>query len=267
MQKILYNNKVAPGYFRLGIEWKTPGIRPGQFVMLRVAEGLDPLLRRPLGVYKVLGAKGRNVFKGRGIELLYKVVGKGTGILAGKRPGEAVDVLGPVGNGFPLLRGGAAGRVVMVAGGIGAVPFYMLAAEKAARVFLFGARTKEETALVRDFRPLGVQVKISTEDGSTGKKGLVTDLLAEELTRGSVVYACGPLGMLKGVSRAAAAAGVKCLVSLERAMACGIGVCLGCAVKSGEHCGAGQHEYKREYKMVCSDGPVFDSTEIDWDRL
>jgi dihydroorotate dehydrogenase electron transfer subunit len=253
----------------MGIEWKTPGIRHGQFVMLRVSEGLDPLLRRPLGVYKVLGPRGRDVVRGTGIELLYKVVGKGTGILAGKRPGEYVDVLGPVGNGFPLLKGREAEKVIMVAGGIGTVPFYMVAEQEGAGLFLFGARTRDDTALVRDFKGLGVQVKVSTEDGSVGKKGLVTDLLYEELTTDSVVYACGPLGMLKGVAEVCGAAGVRCLVSLEGAMACGIGVCLGCAVKSvgdnvpGGTGGAGG----KEYKMVCSDGPVFDSTEIDWDEL
>jgi dihydroorotate dehydrogenase electron transfer subunit len=261
--KILYNRSVAPGYFRMGIEWRTPGIRPGQFVMLRVAEGLDPLLRRPLGVYRVLASRGKGVFRGSGIEVLYKVVGRGTAILAHKRPGETVDVLGPLGNGFPLVRGRAAEKVIMVAGGIGTVPFLMLAEQKGAGLFLFGGRSRADTALVRDFKRLGVKIKISTEDGGVGRKGLVTELLAEELSPDSVVYACGPLGMLRGVAVVAARAGARCLVSLERSMACGIGVCLGCAVKGAAHAPA---DFK-EFKMVCSDGPVFESAEIDWDRL
>lgn len=275
LNKVIYNKRISPGFFRIGIEWKVRGVRPGQFVMLRVTEGLDPFLRRPFGIYSVLGPTGKRVSgrSGSGIEIVCKVVGAGTGILAAKEPGESVDVLGPLGNGFPLLRGPAASKVIMVAGGIGVAPFYLLAGEgrrraknSGAGLLLFGARSGNEAGITRDFTRLGCRVRVATEDGSLGTRGLVTGLLTAALKPGSVVYACGPLSMLKAVARIAENAGVKCLVSLERAMACGIGVCLGCAVKTMDHKeranGGGG-----EFKMVCSDGPVFDSSEIDWERL
>ncbi len=255
--KILYNKEVLPGHFRLGLEWKTPRISAGNFLMLRVADGLDPLLRRPLGVYKALGPGGRGGCNG--VELFYRVVGRGTKILSLKEPGEHIDVLGPLGNGFPDP--GRGKKAVMAAGGMGIVPMYMLAERLTSSTLLFGARSAQETVIADDFKGLACRIKVSTEDGSAGKKGLVTALLKEELTRDSVIYACGPAGMLKAVSRIAHGAGVRAYVSLERAMACGIGVCLGCAVKSKAH-GAQEN---RVYRMVCSDGPVFDSEDIDWE--
>ncbi|MBI5903071.1 MAG: dihydroorotate dehydrogenase electron transfer subunit, partial [Deltaproteobacteria bacterium] len=130
--KILYNKEVLTGYFRLGLEWKAPGVSAGNFVMVRVAEGLDPLLRRPLGVYKALGSGGRGGCPG--VELLYRVVGKGTKILSLKESGEHIDVLGPLGNGFPDP--GRGKKAVMVAGGMGIVPMYMLAERLPSSTFL-----------------------------------------------------------------------------------------------------------------------------------
>lgn len=259
-REILYNEGVAPGYFRLGLKWKGVGIRPGHFVMVRVSDGLDPLLRRPFGVYRVLGPKDGAAGTGV-VELLYAVVGKGTGILSKKMPGESVDLLGPLGNGFTLPAKGQ--RAVLVAGGMGIVPLYMLAKKVKRSVLLFGARSAKEAAVAGDFKGLGISIKIATQDGSVGKKGLVTELLQDELCPGDVIYACGPVGMLKKIASVASRAGVSCQVSLERSMACGIGVCLGCAVKASGHTEA----QNRNYKMVCSEGPVFDSEDIDWERL
>lgn len=251
-REILHNEEVAPGYFRLGLRWKSAGIRPGHFVMVRVSDGLDPLLRRPFGVYRV----------GQGtVELLYAVVGKGTEILSRKMPGESVDLLGPLGNGFTLPAKGQ--RAVMVAGGMGIVPLYMLAKKVKGSVMLFGARSAKEASVADDFKALDIKLRIATQDGSVGKKGLVTDLLQDEIRPGDVIYACGPAGMLKKIASIAAHAGVRCQVSLERSMACGIGVCLGCAVKASGH----KEASNRNYKMVCSEGPVFDSEDIDWERL
>lgn len=258
--RILYNDRMAEGYFRLGLEWKTPEIRAGHFVMLRVSDGMDPLLRRPFGVYRIIGAKGKTS-KGTGIELLYRVVGRGTTILSAKRPGEALGILGPLGNGFPMPEDGH--KALLVTGGMGIVPLYMLAERLSGATLLFGARSKKETALLKDFKALDLKIKTATEDGSVGKKGRVTALLEKELKKDSLVYACGPLAMLKAVSRMCRDANVKCLVSLERSMACGIGVCLGCAVRTIKH----ENREMRNYKMVCSDGPVFDSEEIDWELL
>jgi len=265
--KILYNKEAAPGYFRIGLAWKSPvsGIKAGQFVMLSVDSGgehplrLDPLLRRPLGVYRLIGA---------GVELLYQVVGKGTRILSEKTPGEFLSLLGPLGNGFPAPPKGK--KVILVAGGMGIVPLYMFAARRKGATLLYGTRGKAETSVAGGFKRLDLKVKISTQDGSVGKKGLVTELLKDALTGGgyspadSIVYACGPAGMLKAVSLKCHNAGVTCYVSLERAMACGIGVCLGCAVKTRPH---REKPDNKVYQMVCSDGPVFDAEDIDWDAF
>ena len=260
-RRILYNEEVAGGYFRLGLEWKGARVSPGQFVMVRVSDGLDPLLRRPFGVYGVKGAKGVDPLRGDTVELLYKVVGRGTKILSAREKGESLNVLGPLGNGFP--EPDEREKVIMVAGGMGLVPFLMLSERLGGGRLLYGARGKTEAGLIDDFRNTGCVVSVSTEDGSVGTKGLVTGLLEKEISGDSVVYACGPVGMLKAVTGVAAANGVKCFVSLERSMACGIGVCLGCAVKVRGH---REHENKN-YSMVCSDGPVFDSEEIDWEVL
>lgn len=252
--KILFNKEMSPGYFLLGLEWRPPAFKPGQFVMLRVSDGLDPLLRRPFGIYKAMAG-------GTGVELLYQVVGKGTRILSLKRPGESLGVLGPLGNGFPMPANGA--RVVMAAGGMGIVPLYPFAHVINDGVLLYGTRGSAEASVAGDFKKLKCRVRHATEDGTLGVKGYVTALLKDELTPGAVVYACGPAAMLKAVAAMSAFHGARCYVSLERSMACGIGVCLGCAVKGRPHANAGN----RLYKMVCSDGPVFDSDDIDWEAF
>ncbi len=267
--KVLYNRELAPGLFCMGLEWKGVTVAPGQFVMLRVSDSLDPLLRRPLGIYKVLDArmvKSTGAFKGTGIEVLYNVVGRGTALLSTRVKGDTVGLLGPIGNGFPRPARGR--NVIMVAGSVGTVPFYLLASALGlGSTLLLGARGTEAKALAKDFRPLKCKIRITTEDGSVGTKGLVTDLLKSELDKNadSVVYACGPLGMLRAVAGVAEAVGVDPHISLERSMACGIGVCLGCAVR-GTPRGKGSLRGP-EYAMVCSDGPVFRGNEIDWESF
>jgi len=262
--EITHNNAVAPGCFRIGLKWKTPWISPGQFVMLRVTDSLDPLLRRPFGIYDIINAAGKAGLIGTGIELLYKVVGRGTRILSLKKPGECVDVLGPLGNGWPLpLLSGKNKKVIMTGGGMGIAPLYLLSKKIKTGVLLFGAKHGSEAGLTKAFK--GHKIRIAAEDGSAGKKGMVTALLKDELGPDSVVCACGPVGMLKAVAAIAKDADVDCYVSLESSMACGIGVCLGCAVKSGAP--AITTAANKGYKMVCSDGPVFLSRDIDWEAL
>lgn len=258
--EVIYNTQVAANYFRIGLSFKTPEVKPGQFVMIKVTGALDPLLRRPLGIYNVLGGKG--AFKGDRIELLYKVVGKGTYILSTKSKGERVGVLGPLGNGFPVLRGSRYKKVILAAGGMGIVPLYLLSKKLPGSLMLFGCRGGAEAGLAKDFNG---DILISTEDGSVGRRGLVTELLKEEITPDSVVYACGPPLMLKSAASIADRAGARCFVSLEKSMACGIGVCLGCAVKTKAH--EPEEAENKIYKMVCSDGPVFDSRVIDWEAF
>lgn len=268
--KIIYNKAISDILYVMGLDWSSAGdkvssVVPGQFVMLRVSSGYDPLLRRPFGIF-ALQRSGDG--EGAVLEIVYKVVGKGTTIMSSLMPGEELDVMGPLGNGFPGLNEDQ--ELLMVAGGIGIAPFKMLAEKYQDSVLLFGAKDSAEAVLVNDIKDLGIRVKVATMDGSRGEKGLVTDLMASELNRRSVVFACGPMGMLKAVSRLSYENRVQCFVSLERAMACGVGACLGCAVKMKspeQGTEKGENNAFENLKMVCSDGPVFDSALIDWDLL
>ena len=282
MATVLYNKKILPFYYKLGMSWENlPRIEPGQFIMLRISHQVDPLLRRPFGVYKILGQGARG--KGQGVEIVYKVVGKGTRLMTVLRPGDTVDLLGPLGNGFPnplsspFDKGGQRGlNIIMVAGGIGIAPFYLLAKSyqlsAISSKLLFGGRGKDDLPGLEDFQKMDSTMDISTEDGSIGKKGLVTDLLKKELLKkgNHIVYACGPKGMLKEVAGIAEKADVPCYVSLDNAMACGIGACLGCAVKIRSQESEVRSQKSKTfgpYKMVCSDGPVFDAREIAWKEI
>jgi dihydroorotate dehydrogenase electron transfer subunit len=260
--KILSNEKIGPGFYRmkLGDGYLAKNARPGQFVEIRCTSGMDPLLRRPLGVHRVWSG---------GIEVLYEVVGKGTELLSRKAAGEALDIIGPIGNGFDLDL--ASDINILVAGGIGVAPLPALAQSLSARepkkiYAMIGARTRSHIMCEEELRALGCIVKVSTDDGSKGYKGLITAPLVKLLAaykpetylpdfRRVTVYACGPTGMLKAVSAIALNRGIPCQVSLEERMACGVGVCLGCPVKVKPSGG---------YKMVCKDGPVFNAEEIAW---
>jgi dihydroorotate dehydrogenase electron transfer subunit len=226
---------------------------PGQFVMVRAGEGLDPLLRRPFSVYRV---------DETGIlQILFKVVGRGTDWLARLRPGEYVDVLGPLGQGFSLLEQGG---VCLVGGGIGVAPLFFLAQRQRSKQpegeieLLLGARTKiEVTALAQGFANLGVTVRLATDDGSAGHHGLVGELLTALPGDGpDRVFACGPHPMLAAVAGICQENGWPCQVSSEAAMACGLGACLGCAQPA-----AGK---EKGYLHVCKQGPVFDAGDIQW---
>jgi len=258
---IIENKAIGADFFLISLKWAlAPKVRPGQFVMLRVTGSMDPLLRRPFSVYNANGDT---------VELLYKVVGKGTTILSSLNPGDGVDLLGPLGKGFPVPGGSIGkGRLLMVAGGVGIAPFYHLGRNlKCENLLIYGARTKRDTVVVKPFKDIGMKCKIATEDGSRGTKGLITGLLEQEMRCGDIVYACGPSLMLKAVAGMAEAKGIRCLVSLERAMACGIGVCLGCALRTVPHKPGKVLKDDRTYQMVCSDGPVFDSRDVDWDKI
>ena len=247
-------------------------ILPGQFLMLRLSGVNDPLIGRPLAVYDtVLSSRGEP----ESVDVVYLVKGKLTSRLFEMRVGQALDVWGPLGNGFLPQ---ATEHLVMVAGGIGQTPFLALAQEhlglkrfgdplreapRAERVTLcYGARTAEYLAGIEDFERIGVQVRIATDDGSRGRHGLVTELLREVLAERSSlaprIVCCGPEPMMEAVARVAKETGVPCQVSLETPMACGIGICFTCVAKvRDEH---GEWDYKR----TCVDGPVFDAEKIVW---
>jgi len=242
---------------RLRVEgW--PDARPGQFVMLQPgargsAQRFDPLLPRPMAVYRTERAGGSAI-----IEVLYKVVGRGTALLADLGSGDRIGLVGPLGQGFPEPSGG---RAVLVGGGTGIASLYELAArwcETGQVTVLLGARTADDLMGETDFRALGADLKLATEDGSAGARGRVTELLGPELAAAPAqVYACGPNPMMQRAAEIAEDAGARCWVSLENRMACGFGVCLGCAVpRSGEG-----------FDLVCRDGPVFESRSLRWEGL
>jgi dihydroorotate dehydrogenase electron transfer subunit len=186
-----------------------------------------------------------------GLEFRFKVVGRGTRILSELPSGATVGVVGPLGNGFPDPPEGS----VLVGGGTGIASLYELAASEPASVrVLLGGRTRDDVMGLEDFEALGVDLQVATEDGSAGHKGLVTELLRPEPDQ--TVIACGPTGMMRKVAELARSAGARCLVSLESPMACGFGICLGCAVPT-----------RSGFRYVCTGGPVFDADELRWEEL
>ncbi len=238
-----------------------PRWQPGQFVMLAPgaeasAPRYDPLLPRPMAIFSSDG-DGED----QRITVLYKVEGRGTRLLASAAPGEHVRVVGPLGHGFGVPPEGH--HAVLVGGGTGTASLFALARDAAARgpvTVILGARQADLLMAEEDFCKLGVDLQIATEDGSRGTRGLVTDVLRQVLaaasaeSAGAIVYACGPTAMMRACSELAAKVSVPCRVALENRMACGCGACLGCAVPMA--CGG--------FSLVCSQGPVYDASELDW---
>lgn len=259
---------VGPGQFVLGFE--CPEIaaecRPGHFVMISVAESIDPMLRRPMAIYQILRDDANAP---RGFTLLVEVVGRGTALLEEKNHGDQLEVLGPLGVPFHLPTSGqVGGEHLLVMGGVGSAPFPFVAEEllKAGhRVRAFvGARNAEALLCVRDFRELGVSVEVATDDGSEGFHGFVIGPLQEYLQSddsvGAVLYACGPTPMMRAVHDIAMMNNLPLQVSFEAPMACGIGVCLSCVVRV--HAGDGS---SWRYVRCCREGPVFDSRKLVWE--
>jgi dihydroorotate dehydrogenase electron transfer subunit len=257
--RILWNKALSPGYFRIGLECPRgfEQVKPGQFVMIRIVEGVDPLLRRPFSVHRPVVRSGRT----RGIEVLYKIVGKGTRLLANLRPDDRVDVLGPLGSAFLIPP--AAKRTCIVAGGIGVAPMVFLAShllnngiERVNCSVYLGGRNKGDLLCLEEFKAMQIPLYTTTDDGSAGDQCLVTYPMELDVkgTRPDVIYACGPTPMLKCVVDIAEKQGIVCQISIESRMACGMGACLGCAVAAKDAPG--------RYYHTCLDGPVFDSRMI-----
>lgn len=222
--------------------------RPGQFLMVRAAgQSLDPLLPRPLGVHEIDSDL---------VKILIEPVGRGTISLAGMRVGDRLSVLGPLGNGFDLTGDAPA---LVVGGGIGTAPLAFVArllAERGREVrCLLGFRTRGQAVVAELFRNLPVEVY--TEDGSMGKKGLVSEPLSELLhgkaAAGSGIFACGPDAMLAAVARLCRDCGATAQFSVAAHMACGVGACQGCVINTVDG-----------YRRVCSEGPVFPAADIEW---
>jgi len=294
--EIIENERLAKDTYR--VRFRAPQIArrivPGQFVMLRLADVNDPLIGRPLALYDTIdGDSGQPEM----IDVVYLVKGKLTGRLWQMQPRQRLEVWGPLGNGFGEQEDRGQNsqskiqnpkskiphppvpteHLIMVAGGIGQTPFLALAQEalhkkqygdpprampRALHVtFCYGARSAEYLAGVEDFERLGIDVRLATDDGTRGHRGLVTDLLAEVL-RGHHgkprIVCCGPEPMMEAVAKIAGQAKVPCQVSLETPMACGVGICFTCVAK------VRQPDGTWDYKRTCVDGPVFDAELIEW---
>ena len=224
----------------------------GQFVNIKCCDGTQALLRRPISICSVDRSSGS-------YDILFQKKGGGTGLLALKKPGDLLDVLGPLGNGFDLdikYR-----RIAVVGGGIGIFPLLFVLNESKSvvkRAYL-GFRTKQLIVLEEEFKKSSSTLEIATDDGSSGEQGFVTDLLKRDILseKFDMIYACGPTPMLKKVIAAANENDIRCQVSLEQRMGCGFGACLVCACKMLAENGEGW-----QYGHVCKDGPVFDSRTV-----
>jgi len=224
---------------------------PGQFLEIRVNDDIEPFLRRPISIYKI--DKENNI-----LEFIFQVKGKGTKILSNKKIGDKISILGPLGNGNFKLENYK--NIAIIGGGIGVFPLYELArqAKKNANVTTYlGFRSKEFVLLEDEFSNVSDKLVITTDDGSYKENGFAINYLKSDckIQKPDCIYACGPLPMLKAVRDFAIENNIHAQISLEERMGCGIGICLGCAVKDKNSAG---------YKHVCKDGPVFDINDVEF---
>jgi dihydroorotate dehydrogenase electron transfer subunit len=246
-------------------------VRPGQFIMLKCVEDADdnPLLRRPFTIFNI--HRQPRSGKPAGLELLVKDIGAGTHRLVRVNPGQMLDCLGPQGRGFQISADmkNRTELACLIAGGVGIAPLYLLAqsliAQNVKPVLFYGGANIEDLVLRECFERLGMEIFYTTEDGSFGERGLITQPAAEFLKthahKNVRVYTCGPWGMMKAVHLLSVRNNLQCEVSLEARMGCSLGACLGCVVRSRDHQG------EEQYLRVCQDGPVMNSRLIDWDTV
>jgi dihydroorotate dehydrogenase electron transfer subunit len=252
--QIVSNERDTDLYFRLVVRAPeiAPRVQPGQFAHLRILPMKDALLRRPFSIFQVTNDS---------FSLLYKVVGRGTGILSRMNPGEELSVIGPLGHGFTVPQPETE-IPLLVAGGYGMAAMYLLAERSPRKGIVFvGGRRRVDILCEKEFRALGWDVRVTTEDGSLGERGLVTQPLEAELRRnatGRKLFACGPTPMLRAVGRLAEEFSLPAELSMDEHMCCGVGVCLTCVipVKTGDGW---------EYQRTCTEGPVFEAKEIVWE--
>jgi dihydroorotate dehydrogenase electron transfer subunit len=300
---VVENRPLTGGHYLLSVHSprQARATRPGQFAMVRLPGGLDTLLRRPMSIYdvkparaggpglrrkagatvrlrspsldKVEGSPGPTGYSQQPeiIQLLYKIVGKGTRLMAALRPGDKLEMLAPLGHGFfpedYLAEARASSEVLHVAGGIGIaallLPARELAREGMRQRLFFGGRTKDDLVGVEDFKPYVDTIVLATENGSRGHRGFVTQPLEEYLlknrTKKFLFMICGPWPMLEATVKLAQKYGHRALVSMENRMGCAIGVCLGCSIRVQ---GTGHSAYER----VCTEGPVFWADRVVWER-
>lgn len=248
MYKVVSNKKLCPKFYCLAFD--APNVAkktiPGQFVHIRTNEGFEPFFRRPFSVYRAQ----------KYVEIFYEVVGPGTKLLSQKKKGDSIDVLGPVGTPFTMPSKDIK-QAVMIGGGIGIAPFLALSdvlkKKKVEMIVLYGGRSKEHVYPMKEFKENGCKVFISTDDGSIGVKGRVSELFSKIdcNPKTTMIYTCGPHAMMEAVQKFAKQNHLKGEAACEEVMACALGACLGCSIKTTSG-----------YKTVCYEGPVFDLQEV-----
>jgi dihydroorotate dehydrogenase electron transfer subunit len=256
--EITINKKMGSLYHRLRIALPQPigPITPGQFAMLSIPHGGEMVLPRPFSIHNF--EHGEKV---SWLDFLFKVVGRGTAQLADLSIGSPIMILAPLGKGFSDLPSGY--QAIIVAGGMGIAPLFplieRLKTAHASLSVLYGAKSHHDLVCLPELRDMGdIRITITTEDGTEGARGFVTELLTNEEEYGNAkaaIYACGPEPMLQSVSDYARERNLPCWISCERWMACGVGACMSCVVKTTEG-----------YQRVCCDGPIFNAADIIWSK-
>lgn len=239
--------QLTPGIFSMWLkdEKIAAQARPGQFLSL-YCNSEDRMLPRPISICEIREETGT-------LRLVYRVAGKGTEEFSRLKEGDSIDIMGPLGNGFPLQEK----KAILIGGGIGIPPMLELAKRLSCeKCIVLGYR--DSTFLEEEFQPYG-EVFTATEDGSKGVKGNVLDAIRKNGLEADIIYACGPTPMLRGVKAYAKEQGIECFLSLEERMACGIGACLACICKTGKK----DHHTNVNNTRICKEGPVFSGEEIE----
>lgn len=255
--KLLEKEELIPGIFRFSVQADeiVTEAKAGNFIEVRVNDDIEPFLRRPISIF--------NMDKENGVlEFIFQEKGKGTKILSKRAVGDLIDIIGPLGYG--TFKYSNYENIAIIGGGIGVFPLYELAKNakndnKNVNVYL-GFRNKDFVVLENEFNQVSNNLTITTDDGSYHEKGFAIDFLKNDIENGKIdsIFACGPLPMLKAVKQLAIEKDIPCQISLEEKMACGLGVCLGCAVKT-----SASSTESPEYWHVCKAGPVFQAKDVE----
>lgn len=255
--KLISKEELKPDIFKFSVQAEeiVKDAKPGHFIEIKVNDDIEPFLRRPISIHNMDREKGI-------LEFIFQVKGKGTTILSNRREGELIDIVGPLGYG-PFKYSNYE-NMAIIGGGIGVFPLYELAKcanseNKNVNVYL-GFRNKDLVVLEDEFKNVSDKLVITTDDGSYAEKGFAIDFLKKDVEEGKIdsIFACGPLPMLKAIREYAIEKNIPCQISLEEKMACGLGVCLGCAVKT-----AASPKDAPQYWHVCKAGPVFQAKDVE----
>ena len=257
LAKLVEKEEVIKGIYKFSVKASeiVEDAKPGNFIEIRVTDQVEPFLRRPISIY--------NLDRKNGIlELIFQVKGKGTELLSRKEVGDKIDIIGPLGYG--TFKTDKFNKLAVIGGGIGIFPLYELSkeakAEKKEVHCYLGFRNKDLVMLEKEFEEVTDSLVITTDDGSYKNKGFAIEYLMEDMKKEhyDCIYACGPLPMLKAVQKYANENNIECQISLEEKMGCGLGVCLGCAVKTAK-----SPKDAPEYFHVCKGGPVFNARDVE----